>query len=307
LKTIPLLLIILLSIEGPAQNITTDTSTTFFPNFKKGEKKTFKVVEESKIYNMGFVAKQSTSSYEMKMEVLDDSASFFIIQLDLKTVSSKSNKLEMNNLIAQIRNGLRLKYKIDKKGFLMDMVNFKEVHHHLSKAFDSLSVIEHYDSFNQAFVDQYKTLLNTASGILDTYLKPMTLYHTPYGAELVYKKPVYKASASLNAFNGKDIPNVVILELKELNSSKDFAQLRYDQITNKKLAALITSDKISEITKNITGEDLDKDELPDEVNLKDHNQFDMEISSGWITKARYKRIAKDGIAKMVNTMEITMQ
>lgn len=287
------------------QNKVTDTSATIYTYFKKGEKKVFHVAESSTQYTGLFVAMQASAVYEVTMEVLQDSAAFYTLDWTIKTMKTSDKKFAVYSLIANMRNGLKLQYKMNKKGMLTAFLNLPDVYKHLARAYDSLTTGQSYDDINRALINQLPTFMQTAGSILDVYLKPFLLYHTAYGGEWTLGKPYYKAHGANNAFGGDDVPTVVITELNKLKPREDFAQLYVDQIVNKELAAKILSGNIKEVTEDATGKSVKSSDLPEQIKMKDHNEFDVILSTGWVSRAFYERITKNGTSKKVDQIEIT--
>lgn len=307
MRTLCIVTLLLLLLKAPTQNIVTDTSTTIYTNFKKGEKKIFRVKETSTQYVHGFVAMKASNLYETTMEVQDDSADHFKVEWTIKTVSAEDKKFAVYSLIAHIRNGLKVRYKINRQGVPMEILNPQEVTMHLRQAFDSLAYDRDYDAANRALVNQLPTFLQTPGGIIDVYLKPLFLYHVPYGSACVLNKPTYRAVSAPNAYGGENIPTVVITELNKLKRTESYAQLTIDQIVNKELAAKILAEKLREITEDMTGKNVKNSDMPEQIKMKDHNEFDVILSSGWLSRAFFERITKDGGARKVDQMEISLQ
>jgi hypothetical protein len=289
-----------------AQNKFTDTSTTIFPNFKKGEKKSFQIKETSIQYSGFRTLMKSSVLYHCTMEIVEDSINNYLIEWNITKLSVEHDKFPVYLLLAGMRDGLTIRYKINKQGMPIEFLNLTEVIQRLKRSYDSLIVLQKFDAVNEALANQFPTFLTTPGGIVDVFLKPLFLYHAAYGGEFALHQPNYRAEDARNAFGDLDFPTSVIVELSQLNPAKDFAQLIIDQVASKELTALILAERFKEITEDITGKNAKDGELPKQIRMKDHNEFDIILSTGWLSRVYYERITKDGLNKKVDTMEIVM-
>jgi len=52
---------------------------------------------------------------------------------------------------------------------------------------------------------------------------------------------------------------------------------------------------------------MQEDEFPSSININDHSEFDIALSSGWVKRAFVKRIAETDDVKKTDMIEIKMK
>ena len=105
---------------------------------------------------------------------------------------------------------------------------------------------------------------------------------------------------------GDPWPAQLNLKLSQLKAKEDFAQVQIEQEIDQVKSAAIIKQFVSKMAA-MQGKEIPEGEMPSTIMIKDHTEFDVVLSSGWIKRAYMKRMAKTGDLEKVDTYEIVIK
>jgi hypothetical protein len=288
-----------------AQNRTTDTSATCISFWKNKETKVY-LIKHSKERSTEKGSSNGAATYEAHIKVTDSTASGFIIEWVYKNFQTSGLTDNTVNSLNAIMEGMKIKYKTDDVGSFTELINWQEVR---DFAFSNYEKIYAGASKNREFaaaLGQVKAIFQSKENIEALLIREVQLLHSPYGVEYDKKGQVTETELP-NVTGGQPFPATITLKLEELNTLKNYCTISMNQVIDKGKAGPI----MAAMLKKLAGsKPVDEEEIKKEISgleISDLNSFTYILSSGWMKKVVYKRIANIGLSKVVEIYEITAQ
>ena len=91
-----------------------------------------------------------------------------------------------------------------------------------------------------------------------------------------------------------------------MDAKDDLARIGYDESIDQKRAAEIIKGILKELDKN-SPNSIKEGEFPEFLDIQDHYEFDLILSTGWMKRIYFQRIAKFGMSKSIQSKEIVMK
>lgn len=286
-----------------AQNSTTDTSVTCIAFWKNKEAKVYHIKHSKEKTS----AKRTTSgvaNYEAHIKVTDSSAAGFTVEWMYKNFKTAGLTDNTVNSLNTMMEGIIIRYKTDEAGNFTGLINWQQVRDHAMAAYEKAAAKASQNSGFMAALNQVKGIFQSKENIEALLIREVQLFHAPYGVE--YSKTATVTETELpNVTGGQPFPATVVLKLDELDTGRDFCTVSINQTVDKGKAGPI----MAAMLKKLAGsEQVDEEEIKSQIKdleISDLNSYSYRLSSGWITRIVYKRIASVGPGKQVETYEIT--
>lgn len=300
-----LTILIIFSTAGviKAQNRTTDSSATCITFWKNKEVKIY-TIKHSKERNTASVNSKGEATYEAHIKVADSTANGFTVEWvykNFKTAGATDNTVNSLNAIME---GMKVKYKTDDVGMFTELINWQEVRNFAMTNYEKIYATATQNSEFAAALNQVKAIFQSKENIEALLIREVQLFHSPYGVE--YDKKGTATTTELpNVTGGQPFPATVTLKLEELNTAKNYCTVSINQTVDKGKAGPIMAAMLKKLagSKPVNEEDIKKEIAG--LEISDLNSFTYTLTTGWMKKVVYKRIANVGDNKMVEIYEIT--
>jgi hypothetical protein len=303
-KFLSLLLLICSYFISAAQNRTTDTSATCIAFWKNKVSKIYEITHSKEKSNSSIGNTTAEANYEAHIKVIDSTGEGFTIEWvykNFKPVGATDNTI---NSLNSIMEGLKILYKTDDVGTFTELINWKEVRDFALSNYEKVFAKATQNSEFAAALNQVKAIFQSKENIEALLIREVQLFHSPYGVEYSIAGIVTETELP-NVTGGAPFPASVTIKLDELNKKMDYCKVSLNQIVDKGKSGPI----MATMLKKLAGDKkVDEAEIKNQIKdleISDLNSFTYSISSGWINKVVYKRIANVGVTKQIETYVIT--
>lgn len=289
-----------------AQNIPTDTSAPVVAYWLLGEKKLVRITKTVEKTKAGKRESFANSNYEAAITVRDSVKEGYTMEWKYTSFGSSEGYLQSLPELHTLLKNLTIVYKTDDVGSFLELVNYPEVKKLVDASISSLSNIT--TDTNAVFRDavkEMKTIFQSRESIEQLVLRDISLFHTPFGIEYSLLNQVQEAEI-VNFLGGDPWPATLSFQLTSLKPEQDLIQVTIGQTIDEVKAAAILKDFFSKISAK-SGNKIKEGEFPSYISIKDHHEFDIILSTGWIKRAYLKRIVQTDGVKKTETMDISIK
>ena len=288
-----------------AQNVATDSSAPVVAYWQKAEKKQLSITRTTQKTNAGKAAARVTNTCEASLQIKDSTAEEYTIEWTYKDAGSAvKGKPQLNDLNSLLTN-LKIIYTTDDVGMFKELVNYEEMRSFLHKAMDAMFKLAQDTTGLYLAKKELLQIFSSRESLEQILLRDIALYHSAYGLEYSFT-PHIEETALPNFLGGDPWPAHISLKLSQLKPKQNFAQVYIDQEIDQEKAAVIMKQFVSKMAAS-QGKEVPQDEMPTSLIIKDHTEFDIILSTGWIKRVYMKRFAKTGDLEKVDTYEIVMK
>lgn len=279
-----------------AQNVVTDTSATVAGYWKKNDKTKLQLTSTKERYKNGILQSTNTSTTIIDVWVKSATATSYII--NWKYGATKMDDNSDNPLVKKLlklNEGLEVTFQTDELGIFEQLLNWKEIQNHMYKAIDLMA--KEFDSKEaQGAIKEIKKLYATRESIEETVIKDVQLYHTIYGLEYKLDEKLVIETELPNILGGDPFPGTMEVQMTELHPNENTCKIEMILALNEEKATAIIQAWMNAINPSI-------DKLPI-IQINDLNEFDVELITGWLSRAYCKRIAVTDGQKNIEITEI---
>ncbi len=300
MRLLILLAFICTSFLSYSQNQTTDTSATFVAYWNNGDEKKYHISRTEEKFSDGEATKITSSSYDVLLKVLDSTDNGFQMEwtyLNMKT----GGQGPLATALAQMNEGLKVIYTVDEMGTFGEVKNIKEIQEYIIRSFRAIKNSSKNDTGVRAMLQELEKTLQSRVAIENVVIKDIQLFHVPYGAEYYTTQKMQREVELPNALGGAPFPASLTFELSKLNPESDYAQMVMNQEIDKVKGMAAIRDFVMKLVSS-NGTKVENNDLPSQIDIKDHTEFDIVLSSGWLSKIHYKRIVKTGGFNRMDTV-----
>lgn len=290
LPRIYLSLAIIFPLLSFAQPLVTEKSVQVRPLFKLGENKSYLVKVESKMDDPPAVYARSEENYRVSFAVLDTTEGY-TIAYEIHTLNVTNKRWTLQTVKAQIVNGLRLVYKLDRQGKMLSYGNLRRFDVQLIDALDSITSANSYSSLDSSVIQEFRRELYTATG-LEECLQPMLFFNSVFRSTPFRSPTDYTAEEKITMFGEAiGVPGVSATSVQKIDRDNDRARLSIQFKGNPDSAAKIVNPVFAESYKEISNKDY-KGYVPSECRNDYERQYEIELSSGWPLRMTNRTILK---------------
>jgi hypothetical protein len=282
-----------------SQNKVTDTTATIVSYWKKGDKARFLFTQAKEKYKNSKLSASGGSS-----SIVD----IYIVGADEKsyTINWKYSNIKLSNQqtdpffssLSKLTEGLVIRYQTNELGSFTELLNWKEIQKFVYDAMDSIANKFPSEKAALAF-NKVKEVYSSKESIEQIIIRDVQLFHSMYGGEYKLREKIVAETELPNFIGGDPFPAVLSIEMTELRPKEQYCKIEMTQSIDKNKATKIISDWLEKVS-----EGKSKDTNISTININDFNEFEVELISGWLTRAFYKRIVESADGKNVETYEL---
>lgn len=295
---------LLASPNACAQNKVTGTTATVVSYWKKGDTKRLSI-RMSKDKNINGKHTKDGASYDVTLRVLDETDKSYTVEWTYENMAAQGGNPLMSRLF-EMSNGLRILYRTDETGSFTELLNWKEVQDHLFRGLDILEKQPDMDKdVMKAVVAQVKGIYSSKESIEST-LKDINIYHSPYGAEYTLNEPLMADTSLPNILGGDPVPAKIEIRMTELDTGLDYCKIVTRQQMDREKASALVYEFLKK-TAEQSGKPLPDDFEVPVMDINDTSEHELELAEGWVKRAYFKREVQSGPARQSETYEIILQ
>lgn len=308
-KNLSVLVVLIIALFGStafAQNKVTDTSTSIVTYWNKGDRKILQIKQSKDKFQNGVLKSKYSSTYEAYVNVLDATEKSYTIEWVYKNINTDTDENPIIKRMFKLTEGLRVEYTTDELGVFKGLINWIEIRDFLNKSFDNM--VNDFKENPQAVAafNQVRALYQSKEAIENTVIKDIQLYHFLYGGTYILNEKLKVETQIPNLLGGEPFPTIMIIEMTDLKPNNNYCKLRIDQKIDFEKGSAIVNEFIKKMATAIGSPIKDNQELPP-FEISDYNEFEAELTTGWLTKAYTKRLIESNLIKQTETMEISLQ
>lgn len=289
--------------SAEAQNKVTDTTATVVSYWKKGDTRDL-LVKISKEKNVSGRLSKDGVTYEAAVKVLDETDKSYTVEWRYKNVNVEKVDNPIMKGILEMSEGQKVVYKTDELGAFKELVNWKELRKEMHKALDRLEKELGGNQAAKAAVGQVKEIYTTKANI-ESSLKDIQLYHSPYGAEYTLNERITAETVLPNILGGDPLPAKLEVEMTDLKPEKNYCKIVTRQKVDEEKVKKVVLDFFKKMAKS-SGKPLPKDFDIPALTIDDIHEHEIELAEGWVKRAYFKRTVQSGPSRQTETYEITM-
>lgn len=300
MKRLLLLLAIAFSfVNLAAQNQVTDSTAGVIAYWKKGDKAKFSMSQtEEKYADEKLVSRQRITS-EIDILIVVAAEKSYTINWkysNIKIEGAEQSPLEIK--LAKLAEGITARYKTDETGAFLTLINWKEIQTFIYTTIDKIGT-EFKTPEAKKMLKHLKNVYIKKENVEQLVMSDIQLYHTLYGYEYQLKKKIEISDAYLpNALGGNPIPATAIVQMTQLDPAANTCKI---QILQKADSAYVAQ-AISEWIQKIGATKGDAKKVGFDIN--DTNEYEIDLQTGWITRATYNRLVLEGNTRRTNAIEM---
>lgn len=296
-------LLLFLNLPSEAQNQYSDTSCTAVAYWSAGDVMQY-AVRTTKM-NSARAGKAGGSNYEVEVKVLSESATGYQLSWHISNLElfGEGTDNPMVQKLGRLVEGSTFIYTTDELGIFKELVNKSEVVSMMDKVLDELAAAASEDEQTLVAIEMIRPSL-TRPEFLDNAMKDIRLFHTVFGYEYITDKALMGEIQLENMLGGPVIPATVVSEITSLEPVANRCEIKVETSIDSKEGIDAIRQTVNMLAEQTGGEKVGATELPP-MDIKDENDFTIEISSGWILKAASTRNVKTPSTELNETMVIT--
>jgi hypothetical protein len=287
------------------QNEITDTSTTIVSYWKKGESQFLTIKRSKEKLENDTIVSSNSFEYEAQVTVIEEKPTSYTIEWTYHVDPSNAETTLSSSLLG-ICDGLRILYKTDELGTFKELINWEEIRDRLNASYELIAKEYRKKKGMEEVLENVKAIFQSKENIELILIRDIQLYHTPFGGMYVLNEKLKYHTEITNVFGGDPFPTELTLELTALDPKKDQCKLSMLQ----SLDQVKSSELIVEALENLG---TDKSQQRNSrsksfrLDIRDRNEFEVELSTGWLSKAFYQRTIEIENIVQKETIDITLQ
>jgi len=298
------ILVLTFSITS-AQNIVTDSTATVVGYWGKGEKKILTIQHDRVKYENEVLTYQEGSTYEAFVTIVDSTENSYTIEWAIKNVQTSRDANPLVKALVKMTENLKIIYKTDELGTFSELINWEEMKNFLNTALEKM-----HDELNDSpefinALNKVKEMFTTKAAIEQIMIREIQIYHTPYGLEYKLNEKLALETQLPNIFGGEPFPAVLNIELTEINPEENSCRLTMSTEMDEEKATEIVFDFVKKLAEQMGKPLPDLNELP-VFAIHDTCAFEVDLISGWLTRAYYKRKVQNDLVKQIDNYEIKL-
>jgi hypothetical protein len=257
-------------------------------------------------YQKGQLVSSGGSTYDATVTILDSTEEGYTIEWKYSNIKLKNpSENPFVKSLVEMSKGVTAKYKTDELGAFAELLNWKEMQEFIFKAIDKI-IQEFNNPQITAAINQVKNIYISKESIEQTAIKEIQLYHSPYGGEYQLNEVIKTETQLPNFLGGEPFPAILTIEMTKLKPEENYCKIQMLQSIDKERATKIIFDFVKKIAKESGKPEPTERDLP-LITINDVSEFEVELTSGWLTRAYYKREVQSNDIKQIDTYEIKLR
>lgn len=287
------------------QNTVTDTSATIVGYWHKGDRQVLNISRSKESFNNGELSSSASSTYQAHVRILKETPYSYTIEWIYRGINTGTEESGLAKSLTKLTEGLKVIYKTDELGIFVELVNWKEMRDKINKSFDKITKEFGKNSEVKMAINQLKEVFSSKLAIEQTLIKDIQLYHSPFGGEYILNEKLEFEGELPNIFGGEPFTGIFYVELSELEPEKHYCKLEILQILDPVKSAELLAEILQKLV-SVTGNTLDDNDVP-KLDIKDNSEYEVDLYTGWLTRAYNKRVVIVDKNRQVETYEIRRQ
>lgn len=242
-------------------------------------------------------------TYDVAIKVTGESQEGYTIEWVYNNITYSGNNPFVKRLY-KTSEGLKIVYMTDRDGMFRELVNWKEVQDHLYAALDLLGREFPENQSIQVLIGQFKIMYSSRETIEST-LRDIKIYHSPYGGEYTLGEWTSTETRLPNHLGGYPYPAIVKIGMTEWDPVKNRCKIVASQTIDAEKATSVIREFIRNTSRQNGGQQPAEESDVPAIDINDVFEYEVELAQGWVSKAYFKRESQTGLAKGVDTYEIT--
>lgn len=296
LSLLGLVLIVVLPVFGQEfPNYLSANRVSTVAYYEMGESRTFHFVNSSiKTKNdKSKPEKEEIVEYDVELTVLEQEDSSYIMEMVYINFVFPETKRdnELNEAIAQLSEGLKIKYVTDELGRYDSIVNTDELAKDLKQQIDE--IMAHFEGkfekedekvFFSTMMNFLTTKLTLPENIEALYAEDILKIHGYYGIELTVGKPV-EFELNYSTLNNFVLAGTGTITLNTVNKEADAFTFITTEAPNKEEMKAYFKELFSFFVMENSKEKISLEEFKFSSKVK--SKFTLELSTGWLKSATH--------------------
>ncbi len=288
------------TVSGVAQNHVTDSSATFFPQWRKGDKHTYDFqLTKYKTQADSFLTGLSSTS-RVAIEVIESRDSIYTLEWTFKSIEINDSVARDNKMVKRIQKlgkGMRIVYLVDKDGMFLGLQNWTEIRDHISASLEKLMTDFEYLKPEGKLITSILEAYSSKEAAEASVRKEIDLFHAPYGLSYHKTKPNVFKTELQNPFGGAPFPTTMSFDLVSVEDNN--AQILITQRLDEAATFKIVKEYLQTMAAQ-HGSTMEDDQVP-RIRIDDENLYDVELKDGWIRKAMTQRTSETANVSQVES------
>jgi hypothetical protein len=263
-----------------------DSSLLIRPAFKIGETKTYLVTEVMKSGEI--LPSKSTNQFRVSFSVLD-TAGGYTIAYSVRLLKTSNTRLLLSSVVARISDNMQFIYKDGKDGWVTNLFNILDVQKQLVRSLDSLVKLENYEEDEMKLIYHLLIALIKKDGVA-ICLSPLMMFNNLFFQSEFRKSKDFTATHGLNIWYEKQVPGVLITQLKKIRTEENYAKVKLDFQGNRDSSAQRFIPAFQEIYTSLKGKPFKTADLPSQMRNDFEREYEIMLSGNWPRKIYNKSI-----------------
>lgn len=284
---------------------------TITPNFKLNE--TYLIIADNRRIKTkdGATILTTSGSSSIRLKILEANKDYYIVESIQGDTTIHTPGLSENEFIktmANLSKGTKVVFRIQRNGVIAGIENWDELKTATEKMMEAfyskIPAIAKSEQEKQALqnaIDSTKNMFNNRANVEQTYLSTYNMIFLPLGP--TFNKSVSTQYEDLlpNLFGGAPFPSVATFTVSKYSPKSDNVEILWNQTLQKEQSAKILLDSFRMHNPNIG-----ITQIPP-VDIKDDAIFNINRSTGWVTRARFMRITEIGNTRQEDVTEYSLK
>ncbi len=288
-----------------AQNIANGNQVSVFPFWSKGDFRELTIKHKREKFDSGALTESSGSTYRVLVRVTEVKEDGYIIEWVYKNVIPSENAGELEKRFAKMTEGYKTIFKINKQGVFMAVQNQAEMKKHFEKSIDMVQKTYGNDSISMMVFQLVKGIFSSPEIVESVFTRDVRIYHSVFGINYTLNKPILGDALITNPFGSQPVEATETITMTDLQFKKDMCRIQGVQQIKKDEAEKLVREVLKGIAAQAGKILKDNFDLPP-VDIKDTFTHDIELSTGWVKRAYYKRESRFDNNYDYESYEITM-
>lgn len=267
-----------------------DSSFNCIVHWKKGEEKVLLIHRNKASYQSGNLKSDFNFSYEAFITVLDSSKEGYTIQWVFHLPEAVKKAEPGLAELMPVYEGLKMIFTTTDLGTFKGLLNWQEVRDAYVNMME-VSLPKNMDDKAKETLDKTKQLFSTKEMVEGALIKEIVLYHSLYGAMLTTTGSIRQTSLP-SPFSADSLPATITQKITELAPQLDYVKISIDQQIEMGSAGKIIEGLLGKMNIPQDSVVVKAKELLSEFEIKDHSEYIVTQSTGWIKRLYYQRTGK---------------
>lgn len=273
-----------------SQIITKDSSYNCVAYWEKGEEKVLLINRMTQNIKSGKEEPAFNFSFEASISILDSTKEGYkvqwIFQLPEKVKKAEPGLAEL----MPVYNNLKMVFLTDELGSFKELINWQEVKDAYIKMME-VSLPKNINDSTRKNIDKSYDFFNSKQMVESSMIKEIQLYYSPFGSNFSVSAKT-TPTALPSPFSEESIPATITEKITEMSQLSDHVKFVTDMNIDLANASALFEGIFRKLNIPDDSVTVKAKELLAEFEIKDHTEFYIVPSTGWIKNVNYQRISR---------------